>query len=63
MTLQSLRRRTGLAALVSALALTAACGDAPTATSGSGGGGSTPSEGATGEVSAATATRCWCPRR
>jgi putative spermidine/putrescine transport system substrate-binding protein len=57
-TLQSLRRRTGLAALVSALALTAACGDAPTASSGSGGGGggSTPSEGATAEVSAATAT-------
>jgi putative spermidine/putrescine transport system substrate-binding protein len=55
-TLQHLRRRAGLAALVSALALTAACGDAPTSSSGSGGGGSTPTEGATAEVSAATAT-------
>jgi putative spermidine/putrescine transport system substrate-binding protein len=56
-TLQHLRRRAGLAALVSALALTAACGDAPTASSGSGGGGGAePSGAASAEVDAATAT-------
>ena len=53
MTLQHLRRRAGLAVLVSAFALTAACGDAPTASSS---GSETPSEGAGSEVSAATAT-------
>jgi putative spermidine/putrescine transport system substrate-binding protein len=56
-TLLHLRRRAGLAVLASALALTAACGDAPTASSGGGGGGgAAPSEAAAGEVAAETAT-------
>jgi putative spermidine/putrescine transport system substrate-binding protein len=55
-TLQHLRRRAGLAALVSALALTAACGNAPTADSGDDDAGAAPSGGASAEVDAATAT-------